>query len=343
MSSAAFTYSNISASAGPAAEQGVTPASGPVAQLTKDHVIRFAKKHKVSLDPVNFATVKDYVNNPKNAYREEILRKWNKDQVKEDYILPLPNDLKPAVKPMSLEQDLLQYDSDVDKGMNLKDELSKFPKAKLSNLKNEEDQVHDVPFDQALKISRQAVKKDDYSVFPIKTQIGQQPGLLSAPRSNDVVYTPLKRKAKEREEDEEVFLRDGGIKPWKELSKKIEEPEKFVDVLSGKKGVELNEEESEALGAISCDFIKGFKGGSHFLKESVENSKKQKGSEQRPFHELYEPSAVGGRGLVVKKNEELGDIIRKKVKTEAVEEAPKKETVITKEPGKDKLDAIEDE
>lgn len=296
------------------------PVQGVVQRL-RGHAISYAASFsdrlgfpkgagKVKVD-LNKESVKTYVDNAGNDREKRLglLRAWNKGQNKSNAI-PTPPDLVPKKVEMKELEDLSGWNSEAEDEIDISEVISKKRRRNVTIVRGDGRKVK-APvlgmFD-VIRLGRQIVKRDKYDFLPLVAQIGPIQVEYDNPGTKDVYATPLTPL-----KEADTFKRAGASKDFnfENLTSKLEKeggepPQKkrrlqnifgtfSGDLPSGGVG----EAESEAIGAISCDFMKG-SSAITFVQEAKTHIEKV--GTFAPFFTgskpLYRPAATGGRRMV---------------------------------------------
>ena len=292
----------------------------PVFQLKQSHANAIFNKLRPR-DRASRANVENYIKDEKNPKkdRNELLKAWNKGQ-KGTHVIKPPLDLIPDKAEMATMDNLEDWDSDEENDLDIKTTLEKKRKSTYSLKRGDGKTIAGVPLlenSDAIRLGRQVVKRDEYYHLPFIVQIGPRFIEYNNPGTKDIYGTPLIK------EDDGTFKRAGksedynfanltanlekedkeGIEP--ELNKK-QKLETIFNSFSGISTGKISEEQSEAIGAISCDFMKG-SGAMKFVQEAIK--KTEPGVPKiAPFFTgmspHYQPAKSGGRKLVTESTPE---------------------------------------
>lgn len=296
-------------------------------------------------------------------HRRGLLKAWNKVGVldrnlriteAQKYPIDEPEDLTPKGEKMEKVEDLSGWDSEDENDLDLPKAIASKSTGKITILRSSTKQeLPDrpiIPMMDAIRIARQIVKRDMYDLLPIVSQIGPITVEYDNPGTKDIYATPLIKDG-----DKDRWKRAGASTDYNfaNLSDHLEEEAKtpsksekeesgsetkeeprsrkrkfetIMDTFRGKSS-DLTPNEAEAVGAISCDFMKG-SGAMHFIEEA-EKHKSKVNSSFAPFFKqtaeekelpkakrprlLYRPAEKDGRALVTEHTDTHRER-RKKVK-----------------------------
>ena len=303
----------------PYAPQLVRTASTQVVQRKKRHAKTYVRDHPVvALKVVSYETVSAYVNNPENPtlHRLGLLRSWNTKQ-KRLHRIPTPGDLIPKEAPtFSPGFDFSNYDSDEDVQLELEAAIEKNQQKKVTLKRKDKEKdvnVSVLPFSALLKISRQMVKRELNlrEHLPFVLDLGGQMLEFDTPYGNDIYCYGLEKAG-------EGYKRGGGSEcfNWKNLGDRFDDAapskeerrtkiRKIIGVFKGEIPDKLSQDEAEALGAMSCDAMKGVAGTLFYMGEALkveDPSSKEVFCGKTP---KYGPAAFEGRKLAKKKTKAL--------------------------------------
>lgn len=298
--------------------------SGKTIQRLQKHAVKFIEANSLGIESSSFA-VRAYINNTKNPkhLRLGLLRAWNTKQ-KGMHFIDTPDDLHPKSVKFSQMEDLSGWNSDDEDDVDMTTVIGNKEKSKIDLQRTDPTKnktgVSELSMFDAIRMGRQANKRDDYSNLPFSINLGGKHHIeYDNPGTKDIYATPLHKTIKK---DGKTFKRSGTSSDynWDNLSKnldrrKYKNPRKVQKRMLRfllKKGVKISLDQhiAEAIAAMGSDLMKGSRGGRHYLKKAYRKIKRRK--KPYPFSRLfsgtkpiYKPAAEGGRSLVTKKNEEL--------------------------------------
>lgn len=292
----------------------------PVVQRLKSHAEKYARAKELDIIDVKKETVNVYVNDTKNLkeIRRDLLKAWNKNQ-KKNNIISCPEDLVPKEVEMEDLDDFSTWNSEDEDTIDLPKEINKRKRKSLTLIRLDGTEVSDVPLlemSDSIRICRQFVKREEYQHLPVVSQIGPLYIEYNNPGTKDIYATPL---VSLEEEEEEKFRRAGTSQDYnfQNLTSNLEKEapdhptkKKKLDTIfgsfSGGSAGKISEAEAEAIGAISCDFMKG-SAAINFVQEAQKRTQKDGFTIYDFFtgtDPYYSPAKKGVRKLVTKRTQE---------------------------------------
>ncbi|MGH1385369.1 DUF4157 domain-containing protein [Kordia sp.] len=300
------------------------PTSGKIIQRLQKHAIKFIEANNLGIESSSVA-VSTYINNTKNPkhLRLGLLRAWNIKQ-KGMHFIHTPADLHPKSTKFSPMEDLSGWNSDDEDDVDMTTVIGNKEKSKIDLHRTDPTKnktgVSELSMFDAIRMGRQANKRDDYSNLPFSINLGGKHRIeYDNPGTKDIYATPLHRTGKK---DGKTFKRSGTSSDynWDNLSKNLDRRnyknprrvQKRMLRFLLRKGIkiDLDQHIAEAIAAMGSDLMKGSRGGRHYLKKAYRKVKRRK----KPYtfsrlfsgtKPIYKPAAEGGRSLVTNKNEEL--------------------------------------
>lgn len=293
----------------------LTSSISPVFQLQKSHAEKVIKERNLKIDSTK-EEVKKYVNNldnPKNN-RQALLSAWNRKS-NNNHAIQIPKDLVPQKVDMAQMDNFSNWDSDNEDEVDIPKVVGKKRIRSLTLQRGDGKLIKNVPLlenSDAIRLGRQVVKRNEYQHLPFITKIGPRFIEYKHPGTNDIYGTPLIKV------DDNTFKRAGTSSDfnWANLSLKLqnedEEPEKkrakldkIFSIFSGENPSTISEGQSEAIAAISCDFMKGSGAMKFILEAQIQTQMGSKevdniGSFFTGQVPIYLPSKGGGRAEVTK-------------------------------------------
>jgi hypothetical protein len=326
----------------------------PVVQRTEKDAGNYSKRLKLGLKLSGgfpkYADVEAYVKDTSNLieHRRGLLQAWNKSGIVDRDLkimadqknpIAIPDDLVPKGEKMESVDDLSGWDSEDEKDLDLSKIIADNAKSKVTIVRSSTNkEIPDrpvLPLSDMIRIGRQIVKRDQYELLPLVSQIGPIMVEYDNPGTKDIYATPLTKDGdtgrwkragastdynfanltdhleKEADAPATTVKDSDGKETKKEPPTKKRKLENIMDPFRGKSS-DLTPNEAEAVGAISCDFMKG-SGAMHFIEVAEKHKgevvasfepyfkqspeEKEKRREDRK-HLLYRPAEKEGRGLV---------------------------------------------
>ena len=329
--------------------KAVTP--GQAVQLTKVEATAYSEKYGLGLPTVKeryyhkkdnvyktryVITKPDAKNFIKNEnkdirHRRGLLRKWNNGLTNPQHMIARPENLiEKVVTKFTNEFNFVKdYDSSDDEEMNIQKTMEEGYKDEFTLVRQDGVKLNSRVFDLVpiIRIGRKIVRSDSYSSLPMIGLIGGSKYIeFNTPGTKDIYAYPLEKTVVE---GKVYYRRSGGMRDfnWKTLSSNLKNEEtddgentrpakrrRIFGHFEGKKFEQVTSSEAEAIGAISCDWMKG--SGNKTFVNKVLNIQ-----DNPTFKELfcgttplYLPSKSEGRSEVTKETTRLKRLKRQKRK-----------------------------
>jgi hypothetical protein len=326
-----------------------TPVPSTVVQRHAIDAKNYIRRKKLKIKPTRVA-VEEYIKDSTKPIeqRRGLLKAWNKVGILDRNLgiteaqknpIAEPEDLNPKGEKMEAVEDLSGWDSEDETDLDLSKAIVSKSTSKVTIVRSstgkELANCPVMPMMDAIRIARQIVKREMYNLLPIVSQIGPIMVEYDNPGTKDIYATPLVKDG-----DKDRWKRAGSsadynfanltdhleqeaVAPPKTVKDEVEketkeEPRtrkrKFESIMDTFRGTssELTSNEAEAVGAISCDFMKG-SGAMHFI-EQAEKHKSEVATSFAPFFKQtaeekelpkakrprlwYRPAEKDGRALV---------------------------------------------
>ena len=304
-------------------------------QRKQTHAVKFIIEKGLGITADKVA-ISAYVNNKDKdqAMRRGLLAAWNRGQAGPN-LIATPVDLVPISTDMTATDDLGAWSSDKEDELDIAETAENKSTEHYDLVRTDGRSVSDVPhvpIMDAIRLGRQANKRDQYQHLPFVTSIGGHLVEMNNPGTKDIYMTPLQEddavpgpapvstggeKASRVKKISNKRLRRSGTSSdynFRNLAKRLslryeteEERRKAMGTLFNfyqKKGkYEITPEITEALAAIAADLMKGSVGGRHWIKiaQNAVDTAEKAPSFQQMFtgsNPLYVPAQSGGRNEV---------------------------------------------